>query len=122
MELFAFIDWPHIMVLILAALLRMFRALDVVKNDLKKTKEKFEFSIYWGDRWENWGMHIIVMILGIMFLPALVDMAGEFVPYLTLIKDVYFLGLFITAILGFAGYDAASWFIERFKKKLPDNS
>jgi hypothetical protein len=113
MNPFDYIDGLHLVILHLAAMLRLLRAYDYVKKDLSKQKIAFQWSIYWGDRWENWAMHFIAMWIGVLMLPILVDMGGEWIPFLKDIKDNAGANLIITAILGFAGYDGVRFVMDK---------
>lgn len=113
MKPFEYIDGIHLLVLHLAAFLRLLRAYDFVKKDLAKTQQVFKWKIYWADRWENWCMHYIAMWLGVLMLPTLVDSCGDWVPFLKDIKSNYGVAMMMTSILGFAGYDCVRFFMDK---------
>jgi hypothetical protein len=119
---FNFIDWQHILILWLAAFLRLLRAYSVESDLLKAEKKNFVWQIYFADRWDNWLMHVISMILGLLLLPGLVNALGqtqfmmEYVPMMKDIKDIAVLNLFFTSILGYAGYDAVDFVREKIEK------
>jgi hypothetical protein len=107
----------YIVILFGAALLRFVRAYGYTSDKCKKKNEKFEWSIYWRDRWDDWVAHIIFMLLGLMFLPALIDIANNNgVPFIKDIKDTEYLNKFCTFLLGYTGYDLMKWGTSIFNK------
>jgi hypothetical protein len=126
MKPFEYIDGIHLLVLHLAAVLRLLRAYDFVKKDLLKQGKVFQWSVYWGDRWENWLMHFIAMWIGVLMLPTLVDACGEWIPFLKDIKSNYGVSMMMTGILGFAGYDGVRFIMDKISggnkdKTLPED-
>jgi hypothetical protein len=100
----------YIVILFGAAFLRFLRAYNFVTNQCKKNNEKFEWSIYWKDRWDDWAAHVTFMLLGLLFLPALIDIANKNgVPFLKDIKDTEYLNKFCVFLLGYIGYDIMKW-------------
>jgi hypothetical protein len=107
------ISWVYIVLLFGAAFIRLCRAYDATTKICKKKNEKFEWGIYWRDRIDNWAAHIVFMVLGVFFLPALIDMANAAgVPFLKDIKDDAAMSKFATFLLGYGGYDGLGYIID----------
>lgn len=112
-----FITWYHVLILHIAAILRLLVAYDYVNGQLKEKKENFVWSIYFSDRWDNWLAHYISMWLGLLVLPSLVEVAGEWIPLLKKMQSSEAINIIATCVLGFFGYDALKWIFDKFKPK-----
>lgn len=112
-----FIYWYHILVLHVAALLRLLVAFSFVNDKLQKEKKNFVWQIYFSDRWDNWAVHYVSMWALLLILPSIVHMCGAWIPVLQDVKDNVHANMIATAAIGFFGYDAVKWFMNKFKSK-----
>jgi hypothetical protein len=103
-----------LLVLHLSALLRLLRAYDYVRKQVKKEGKKFEWNIYWSDRWDNWLMHFISMWIGVLLMPYIHEIVAQLdVPYLKDIKDNDAFNAIFASVFGYAGYDLVSFAINK---------
>jgi hypothetical protein len=112
-----FINWYHILVLHLAAILRLLVAYNYVDTKLKAKKENFVWQLYFKDRWDNWLTHYVSMWMLLLVLPPLIELSGDWIPQLKEFKTNPSLNILATGAVGFLGYDAVKWIFNKFKSK-----
>jgi hypothetical protein len=112
-----YITWYHVLVLHVAALLKMLVIYMQQENLLKLEGKTFSLNEYFKDRWDNWAVHYVSMWLLLLVLPPLVDISGEFIPALKDVKDSPSVNILATAVVGYFGFDAVSFILEKFKTK-----
>lgn len=106
----------HVLVLHLAAFVKLLAEFSAIDSKLKKKKENFVWQIYFRDKWDNWLLHYASMWTLLFILPPLVDLAGEWIPILKEVKETDLLSMLGTAAIGYFGYDGVKWILTKFKK------
>lgn len=112
-----FISWYHVLVLHVAALLRLLVAFSFVNDKLQQEKRNFVWQVYFADKWDNWAVHYVSMWALLLILPSIVHMGGAWIAELREIKDNVHANMIATAAVGFLGYDAVKKIMDKFKSK-----
>lgn len=117
MDHLIFITAYHVLVLHITALLRFMLAFSQEDTRLKKEGSKFSFKEYFSDQWDNWAVHYLSMWSLMLILPNLIELGGEQFPILKSVKDSTTLTMLGTFAIGFFGFDAVQWGLDKFKGK-----
>jgi uncharacterized membrane protein len=117
MENLIYITPYHVLILHLFALLKFMWIFSQEDSRLKKEGQKFSFKDYFSDQWDNWAVHYLSMWALMLILPNLVEFSGDWIPAMKSVKDSTSLTTLGTATVGFFGFDAVQYILDKFKTK-----
>lgn len=105
----------YIFVLHLFALLRFAWAFSTEDSRLKKEGKRFSHKDYFSDQWDNWAVHYISMWALMVILPNLIEAGGDWFPALKSVKSSTSITSLATACVGYFGFDAVQFILDKFK-------
>jgi hypothetical protein len=115
MENLIYITPYHVLILHLFALLKFMWIFSRTDATLKKDGKRFSFKDYFDNEWDDWAVHYLAMWGLMLILPNLVEFSGDWIPALKSVKDSTSLTSIGTAVVGFFGFDAVQFILDKYK-------